>query len=952
MFTNRIRLRVALSVAMVVACVSLAMAGTTGTISGVVKDAASGVPIPNANITIVGTTVGAASLSNGEFFIIYVSAGTYSVQASVIGYKPVVIENVLVTPDFTTQLDFKLEQTVAATLTPITVRAERPLVQRDATATVRILDSKQYEALPTRGYQDAAAIQSGVVSSQGSTTGDVQGNETTNNPVLFIRGGRSNEVAYYVDGFSQQDPLTGYSTTAINTNAVQQVVVMTGGFNAEYGRIMSGAVNVVTREGAKKYFGTLEAMTDNLAPMVGAKKYDNNIYDFSLGGPIAPGNENITYFVSGERRWSADRSPRSEAGGRLPHNSLGGYTWQGKLNWKLTPGLTLKGGTLSSLDNWEEYLHQYTFDVQHMPRYEDRNYSYFGSLTKNFSANTIANISANFFSTERKRGDSVAFDDLLGYGRLKVTRNSQGQIVKIDTLGNRLQDPLALFWASDSQADTVFTPGRAYNSYLHRKSDYLGLAGDMETKWSEHNSAKLGADYQYHTLRYFEHLFPANAVYGIDKAGYVDVINYGYNQTGDKEVDGASGIYEDGAKHPVSASVFAQNKYEYNDFVLNAGLRYDYLDPKTASLANENLPLGSGSILLPSLLKDSNKKNRISPRLGVGFPVSVNTLFHANYGIFYQQPELQNLYTSYRYLEYKVQSGGYYYAFGNPNLVPETTTAYEVGLTHALSPTLRVDATAYYKDVQDLVEVQNVPSSPKNFASYRNTDFGTIKGLDFNLQLVPTRGLSGSLSYSLSYASGTGSVSNTQRNIAWQASTTTIPPKQTAALAFDQRHKFVLNVDLSGGPESGPKLLGRYVLENMGLNVLFNAASGFPYTPILVQNEVTLAAVSTTPAGPINSRYGPWTYRTDLKLTRGFQVGGLDLKAYVWALNLFDTVNALSVYSGTGSASTDGWLSTPDGTKWAQDNGPSAVKLYQLKLKDPNNYGAPRQVRFGLKTSF
>lgn len=959
MFTNRIRIRVALVLFLAIGSLTAVMAGTTGQINGVVRDAASGAPVANANITILGTTQGASTGADGEYFILYLPAGTYSVQASVIGYKPTVTQNVLVTADFTTELDFSLEQTLAATLEPIMVRAERPMIQRDATATVRILDSQQYERLPTRGYQEAASLQAGVVGSQGSLALNVQGNETTNTPLLFIRGGRSNEVAYFVDGFSQQDPLTGYSTTSINTNAVEQVVVMTGGFNAEYGRIMSGAVNVVTKEGADDYFGTLEAVTDNLAPMVGAKKYDNNIYAGSLGGPLLPGNQDVSFFVSGERRWQRDRSPRATVGGRLPSNSLSGYTWQGKVTWDVTQDLTLKAGTLSSLDDWQEYLHQYRFTPDHMPRYEDRNYSYFGSITNKLGSNTFVNLSANFFQTERKRGDGVYFDDLAAYGRIKLTEthdSTGAPIVVPERVGNRsTADDLSLFWNPDTRQDSVFTPGRVWDDYLQRNSSYVGFAGDVSSKWSDHNTAKLGADFQRHTLRFYEHLFPDQASLGLDGSGYVDVVNYGYDQTGTREVDEDQGGFEDGAKHPITAALYLQNKYEFQDFVLNAGLRYDYLDPRTSSLANETFPLGTtpgDQALDEADLRESNQRNRISPRLGVGFPVSENTLFHANYGRFYQQPALQDLYTSYRYMEYKVRTGGYYFAFGNPNLIPETTTAYEVGVTHALAPQVRVDATAFYKDVQDLVEVQNIPSNPKNFASYRNNDFGTIKGLDLNLALVAARGISGSVTYSLSYASGTGSVSDTQRNIAWQASPSVIPPKQTAPLAFDQRHKLVLNADLTTDRESGPEVFGIRPFESTGLNMLFNIGSGFPFTPTTIANEVSLAATSDRPAGPINSRYGPWTYRLDGKLTRGFEVSGMRLDAYIWAINILDTENAITVYSGTGSAETTGWLSSEEGRKWSQEKGPEAVALYKLRERDPNNFSVPRQVRFGLKTSF
>ncbi|MCA9728178.1 MAG: TonB-dependent receptor [Candidatus Eisenbacteria bacterium] len=956
---NRLSIRCMLGLGLAVLVGSVAHAGTTGKLAGIVKDANSGLPLPNANVIVVGTTQGGASGEDGSFSVLNVPAGTYSVQATVIGYTPVILNDILVSPDFTTTVDFNLTPTVVMTVEPMEVKSERPLIQRDATSSVRILDSEQYEKLPTRGYQDAVSIQSGIVGSLGSTAAELQGNESTNSPVLFVRGGRANEVAYFVDGFSQQDPLTGYSTTAINTNAVEQVVVHTGGFNAEYGRIMSGAVNVVTKEGGSNYFGAVDLVTDNLSgDWVGATKYDYNVYDVSLGGPLVPGNKDITFFASGERRWYGDRSPRkfdtsaipdgapsSLKDGILPNNTLAGYTWQGKVNWKVTPGTALKFGTLGSSDDWQEYLHTYAFNIDHTPRYEDRNQSYFGTWTQNFGEKTFAEFKVNFFKTDRTRGDGLAFDNLLAYARYDSVDG------ELKPVGNPRFDETTLFWLGENPA-TPETEAHVWDDLLIRKSNYVGFATDATHQWNEFNTLKFGGDFQRHSLKLYNHLFPHQAIFG-DAVGYDDVVNYGYDQFGNETDNTKINGFEDGTKHPIVASVYAQNKFEYHDFVLNAGLRYDHYDPKTPALVNENNPFGTregDASLDPTDLTSSKSQDKVSPRLGFAFPISEGTLFHANYGKFFQQPNLEDLYTSYRYLEYKVNLSGYYFAFGNPNLVPEETTAYEVGITRALNPDVRLDVTAYYKDVQNLVEVSNIPSNPSSFASYRNNDFGTVKGVDVGVTMRERNGISGGINYSLSYAKGTGSRSQTQRNIAWQAEE---QPKQTAPLAFDQRHKLAVNLDVRGGEAAGPRLGDFYPLANSGLNLLFRASSGFPFTPNYTWNEITLGSLAGEVSGPLNSLYGPWTYQVDAKASRSIPVGGgFNMEAYVWVLNLLDTQNDVFVYTGSGVGDSTGWLSTEEGRIWAQQNGPEAVALYKFAENNPNNFSIPRMVRFGLKFAF
>ncbi|MBD3162887.1 MAG: TonB-dependent receptor plug domain-containing protein, partial [Candidatus Latescibacteria bacterium] len=549
-------------------------AGTVGKVSGIVTDQESGAPLPDANVTILGTTLGATADADGEFFILNVPAGTYQLQATVVGYRPQVISDVGVAPDFTTEVNFELEQTVLGVIETVEVKAEKPLIQKDLTGTTRFIDREAIENMPTRGYQQAASLEAGIVTQQINQDQSGADLESSNSPRLHVRGGRAEEVAYFVDGFSQQDPLTGLSTTSINQNAIDQIVVLTGGFNAEYGKIMSGAVNVVTREGGADYFGSVELITDNIAgDWVGAQSYDFNTYDVSLGGPVVPGNDKLTFFLSGERRWQRDRNPRPIEGlgltgdqealydeGLLPNNQLSGYTWQGKLTWDVTPSIKVRGGTLGSQDDWREYRHFYLFNQAHMPRYEDRNQSVFGTVTHSLNPRTFYSVGLNWFYTERYRGDGVHFKDLAAYSRPG---------------GNPRFDPdNPLFWFGPTEGiDNPDSTAHVWDDYLHRESSYVGVKGDFSLQWSPENQAKIGAEYRYHTLRRYRHLFPTQVGEGLEGGGYQDVDYFGYAQD-DPEEHVDDGL--DGAKHPKDASFYVQNKYEKDNFVLNAGLRYDY----------------------------------------------------------------------------------------------------------------------------------------------------------------------------------------------------------------------------------------------------------------------------------------------------------------------------------------------------------------------------------------
>jgi outer membrane receptor protein involved in Fe transport len=984
-----------------------AFGAVTGKISGIVRDAETGEPLFPANLLVEGTFMGAASRPTGEYFIINVPPGTYKVRAKMMGYRDVVVENVRVIADFTTTIDFGLEQTTVAVLEPITVSAERPLIQPDVTATTRFITSEQITNLPTRGYQEAAYLQTGVIAFSLQPDYDITDSESQNQPFLNIRGGRYNEVAYYVDGFSQQDPLTGLSSTAINQSAIQDITVLTGGFNAEYGRIMSGAVNVITREGGSEYSGSFEAVTDNLAgDWIGAEKYDYNVYDFSMGGPglfLPMMTKDFNFYLSGERRWGRDRRPSSVYEGQLPNNSLDGWSWQAKLVYNPSSNLKFKLGTLGSFDEWREFRNNYLFNPEHSPRYEDLNYSFTASMTHTLSPSAFYTVGGSYFLTDRIRGDGVHFDDLPAYSRPAGNPRYE-QFLNLFMNVDDPETPIV----RDRQGTVMGASdeGHVWDDYLHRTSSYWGLKFDYTNQINVENQMKMGFDFQRHNLRYYRHVLPvqvrlvdsttvAAADYdGVHKALYYhtdldswlqDADYYGYYWTvADSELvtpadwrvvpitengdtvgfdstwvfDYYKYSYEEkesdddrqGIKHPTTASAYLQDKFEYQGVVINAGLRYDYLNVDTEALRDEDLPLGEDRTELDDEdLVENDVQHVLSPRVGVGFPISDRTLFHANYGKFFQQPNLEDLYVSYDYLEYMIRWGPYYAPFGNPNLKPEKTTAYEVGIAHQIGDNAKIDIVAYYKDVEDLVQVQNVPSEPNAFATYRNVDYGTIKGIDFGLELARTNHIAANLAYSLSWARGTGSVSRTQYNIAWTGSEI---PKMTTPLAFDQRHKISLNLDLRFAGDEGPVFGTMKPLENAGLNLLVNVGSGQPYTPTFTWNEVTLAAVSVTPEGPINSRYGPWTHRVDLKANKGFTFGRSNVDFYVWVLNLFDKDNASYVYQSTGSPETTGWLNTPEGKKWIADNGDEGLELFRLAETNPNNFGVPRMVRFGVRTDF
>lgn len=940
MFRRRFRM-VSFLMAAMLAISSVALAGTTGKLMGKVVNEKKE-PLPGVNVTIEGQRLGAITDDQGNYVIIGVPAGVITIHAAIMGTAPFTAQNVTITADFTTEYNFTMT-VEAVQMTEVKVEAERPLLQKDATSTTRFISADQISRMPTRGYQEAAAQQAGVVAFQ-----RLVDRESQNGPTLIIRGGRPNETAYYVDGFSQQDPLTGNATTSINNNAIQEVVLLNGGFNAEYGRIMSGVVNVVTKEGQSKYTGSIEGLTDNFGGMgnevLGTKIYDYNLYDANLGGPLLPGRDLGNFYVSGQRRWQGDRRPSSVYTDPLPSNSLGGWTGQAKVSLPLSKQMNLKVGGLYSFDDWREYLNTYRYDLIHAPRYQDKNQSLTGQFSHTLNSKSFYTVGASYFYTERKRGDGLYFDNIDLYGSVP----QKDFDLAIPWFWPGTSDPNSpLGYVLDTLATQGGGNGHVWDDYMRRQSSYWALKGDYTSQYNSFHQVKGGFEYDQHTLRYYDHYYPANYAGG----DTWDVDRYGFSVDGREKVDGGL----DGARQPKTLSVYGQDKYERGGLVVNAGLRYDYIDVNTGALASEQYPLGTGPNYggIDTLLTDAKTYSRLSPRLGIGFPISDKTVLHANWGQFFQQPNMQDLYVSYQFLEYKILHTGYFVGFGNPNLEPEETQAYEVGVAHQMSDFAKIDATVYYKDVKNLVEIQAIGSLPAGFTSYRNVDFATIKGVDLGMTLRRVNHVAASVNYSLSYAVGTGSVSNSSANPAWYGSEI---PKQTAPLDFDQRHKLSINLDYVLGKGEGMAFGGMRPFEHSSINVLWNVASGTPYTQTQIYDEVGLAAVAKQPVGPLNSRYAPWTQSIDLKAGRSFALGGLDMNAYVWVLNLMNVDNAVQVFTGTGSANTTGFLNSPDGVAAGQNlqskYGLPIGPAYSQAVQNPALYTNPRMIRFGLRMGF
>ena len=218
-------------------------AATTGKIAGRVLDANTGEGLPGANVIIEGTAMGAAADPEGNYFIINVPPGVYTLRAKMIGYKTILMTEVKVQIDLTTSLDFETDLEVIEG-EEISIVSIRPVVQADISGSERNID---IEEIVAGRYQNINNLITAQVSVQSISSTDYRPN---------IRGSSIEESLFLIDGVEQGDPLTNRPFYKVNLDAIQEVKIQTGGFTAKYGNFQSGILNVVTREGGQSYHGS------------------------------------------------------------------------------------------------------------------------------------------------------------------------------------------------------------------------------------------------------------------------------------------------------------------------------------------------------------------------------------------------------------------------------------------------------------------------------------------------------------------------------------------------------------------------------------------------------------------------------------------------------------------------------------------------------------------------
>ena len=449
--------------------------------------------------------------------------------------------------------------------------------------------------------------------------------------------------------------------------------------------------------------------------------------------------------------------------------------------------------------------------------------------------------------------------------------------------------------------------------------------------------------------------------------------NIGYDITGRYDED--SGINK--ARTPIIMAYYIQDKFELNDLIMNLGLRYDHVDPANkvfnpATGGNQNIIITDAGTLAETVYYTDLNKNgvgdpmeylyseptdddaaglihqvdvtpstQISPRIGLAFPVTDKTVFHATYGKYLMPVKFDYLYISYARFLSNIEQGNYTRS-PNPELMPTKTTDYEIGFKQLVTNDISIDITMFYNEKSDYLQIRNVAARPTGYALYVNGDYATNKGLNFSLNTRRIANTRVSANYTLSWAGGTGSNANTGYRISWLGGN---DPTFTSPMTFDQRHTGSLSIDYRTGARS--------MLPLFGANILMRFGSGLRYTPSKPRTAVFGGQLSDQPVAGLNSGIMPSTFNIDLRLDKTFVISGVNLGLFCIVKNVLNSQNVSAVYNYSGLPDNDGYLTTQAGQNWLNDwaiGGPEAGQdLYTSRITSPSRWGNPRQVQIGLR---
>lgn len=898
---------------------SVLYAGTTGKIAGTVTDATTGEKLVSANVLIEGTSMGAATDVNGYYVILNIPPGTYKIRVSLLGYATTTIENVNVNIDQTTNLDIKLTE-ASITTKEVVVVAQRPVVQKDVSASTVNLSAQEVASIPTVSVVGAVNLQAGIQSG------------------LVIRGAGTDQTAFMVDGFTLRDERNNSAYTNISMTSVKEIQIQTGGFNAEYGNIRSGVVNVTTNSGSADHY-TLSVLSRIAPPQWQTFSGAPNSLDFYYIRPYM--DPAVAYY--GTSNWDAATQARypgfdgwiAESQKTLatgdsskflsPTAAQKLWEWQHRKDFSIVkPNYNIDasfGGpvpfvskSLGNLRFWASYVGQQS--IYFIPLSTDgyRNYNWSLKLTSDVGPG-MSLVAEGLMGQQTGTSSSNA-------GLPGIFQSSSG----ISSVLSQVSYIDARMFTYDYWAPTTVDFNNFGTKFTHAISPSTFYTINLrETGSQYHTNPPALRDtskiYRFGNYYYTDEApagfwpYPSVGIDGMrmsigmstsrdsskistydakfDLTSQVD--KYNQVQTGfeatltDNNVSYATvetylptgTSWSHWHTYPLRASFYLQDKIEFEGMIANLGVRVDNsrAGGQWYSIDNPYSIIFSGSDLigLDTVYKKPTKNILVvEPRLGVSFPVTVNSKLYFNYGHFYSMPSPDNL-----YLIRRLTGTNNVSLVADPNAPLPRTIAYELGFEQNLFDLYLLHLAGYYKDVSDERTTTAFHSSDGkvNYSLYTSNLYEDIRGFEATLSKNRGDWFQGFVNYTYMVStSGRFGYANYYQSPSDQRqydlnNYTDLYQNKPLPQPYAR-----LNFDFSTPNDFGPMWSTIYPLGGWHVNLLGNWQAG---------QWFTWAGGGSIPGVQNNVEWTDYI-NFDLRVSRSFRFGGLDLNLFADIYNIFN----------------------------------------------------------------
>lgn len=864
-------------------------AEVTGQLRGEVLDA-DGLAIPGVTVTVKGPNlIGGATAStneDGAFRLPAIPAGEYILEARKDGFLPYRATGVRVATGQTTGLDIALKLAVGGA--EIDIEEVKPALDTQRVSSGAVMSRETLRDIPNAGrsYQSATAFAPGVVGS-----GNVN-----------ARGGFDNGNQFYVDGVNNTDPTTGTFSQNMNFDAIEELQVVTGGMDAEYGRSLGGAINIITRSGGDEFSGNAQILYSSektrwFTPLEGESTdtaFSASSLALNLGGPIVKGRLWFFASVQGDLRQLA--TPVDDAVGRPADQPMAPRDWKSgyyftKLTWRPSDQHRVWWqiqGDPAFIENVEQS--PYTLPAGETIQEQGGFVTSLGHLWTPSEKDLVQ--TQLYFQKSRIDYYSVACKDAPNLA--DCTRN----------LDNAWQ----------AYSPDAFSAGQFPYAYLGKR--YRASATSSWTRFfsflGEHQ-AKAGVQGEYILS---DDIFPGvqNILYKDPTASPQELDSYenAYLLAYDNELEAKlSGTL---------ASAYIQDIWTpVERLTLRPGLRFDY-----AALKNDvgEMAFSSGTF---------------SPRFGAAYDLTNDgrTSLHGYYGRFYDTgflavSDLMNKRSNgYSYYAWDAEAGDWgadpIYRYAPYTLVHDDlknpySDEFDLGIGRDVGDGWAVDATFTYErasrfweddevnliwndDGTDVVGYRNgtneaifrIRTPDKAFTEYTSLELTTTRQFD-------NFGLLGSYTWSRAYGTNDSQFATGTFDIPAQA------PYETGLLSYDRTHA----IKVAGSWRDADVV---HLTDTVSLGFLagwnFQMFSGFPYRPVYYnpyyQDWVNYRnALDDTYRTPAFSQ-------TDLKTGMTVQVGKTKFDVTAECFNVFNDRTVESVDSTYGNEAGDGAYLGDDG---------------------------------------